>query len=67
MQFRRELISDISENQQIIFTGWMGRSPQGIEDQITFPLPVALPSIPKVKNDPQLFELRLLNGHCDFY
>jgi copper/silver efflux system protein len=32
-----DAIPDIGENQQIIFTEWMGRSPQDIEDQITYP------------------------------
>ncbi|MDG2124398.1 MAG: efflux RND transporter permease subunit, partial [Verrucomicrobiales bacterium] len=36
-------------NQQIIFTGWMGRSPQDVEDQITYPLTAALLGVPKVK------------------
>ena len=42
-------IPDIGENQQIIFTEWMGRSPQDVEDQITFPLTAALLGIPEVK------------------
>lgn len=44
-----DAIPDIGENQQIIFTGWMGRSPQDVEDQITYPLTVALLGIPEVK------------------
>ncbi|RME61885.1 MAG: efflux RND transporter permease subunit, partial [Candidatus Dadabacteria bacterium] len=44
-----DAIPDISENQQIVFTRWPGRSPQDIEDQITYPLTVALLGIPKVK------------------
>ncbi|MCD6288150.1 MAG: hypothetical protein J7M12_03445, partial [Candidatus Hydrogenedentes bacterium] len=35
-----DAIPDIGENQQIVFTRWMGRSPQDIEDQITYPLTV---------------------------
>jgi Cu(I)/Ag(I) efflux system membrane protein CusA/SilA len=31
-----DAIPDIGENQQIVFTEWMGRSPQDVEDQITF-------------------------------
>ena len=42
-------IPDIGENQQIVFTQWMGRSPQDIEDQITYPLTVSLLGIPEVK------------------
>ncbi len=44
-----DAIPDIGENQQIIFTEWMGRSPQDIEDQITYPLTVSLLGIPGVK------------------
>lgn len=44
-----DAIPDIGENQQIVFTEWEGRSPQDIEDQITYPLTVALMGIPKVK------------------
>ena len=44
-----DAIPDIGENQQIVFTEWMGRSPQDIEDQITYPLTTALLGIPSVK------------------
>lgn len=44
-----DAIPDIGENQQIVFTGWMGRSPQDIEDQITYPLTVSLMGIPGIK------------------
>ncbi len=44
-----DAIPDIGENQQIVFTEWMGRSPQDIEDQITYPLTVALLGVPGVK------------------
>lgn len=45
-----DAIPDLSENQVIIFTEWMGRNPQIIEDQITYPLTSNLQGIPKVKN-----------------
>lgn len=45
-----DAIPDLSENQVIIFTEWMGRDPQIIEDQITYPLVSNLQGIPKVKN-----------------
>src|SRR5947209_2311233 len=45
-----DAIPDLSENQVIIFTEWMGRSPQTIEDQITYPLVSNLQGISKVKN-----------------
>jgi Cu(I)/Ag(I) efflux system membrane protein CusA/SilA len=44
-----DAIPDIGENQQIVFTEWEGRSPQDIENQITYPLTVSLLGIPKVK------------------
>jgi CzcA family heavy metal efflux pump len=44
-----DAIPDLSENQVIVFTEWMGRGPQIIEDQITFPLVSNLQGIPKVK------------------
>jgi Cu(I)/Ag(I) efflux system membrane protein CusA/SilA len=45
-----DAIPDIGENQQIIFTKWMGRSPQDVEDQITSPLTSALLGVPGVKS-----------------
>ncbi|OFY94880.1 MAG: metal transporter [Bacteroidetes bacterium RIFCSPLOWO2_12_FULL_31_6] len=45
-----DAIPDVSENQVIVFTEWMGRSPQVIEDQVTYPLVSNLQSIPKIKN-----------------
>jgi Cu(I)/Ag(I) efflux system membrane protein CusA/SilA len=44
-----DAIPDIGENQQIVVTNWMGRSPQDIEDQITYPLTTALLGVPGVK------------------
>ncbi|MBC8206133.1 MAG: efflux RND transporter permease subunit [Kiritimatiellales bacterium] len=44
-----DAIPDIGENQQIVFTEWMGRSPQDVEDQISYPLTVSLLGIPDVK------------------
>ncbi len=45
-----DAIPDIGENQQIVFTEWMGRSPQDVEDQVTYPLTVALLGLPGVKS-----------------
>ena len=45
-----DAIPDIGENQQIVFTEWPGRSPQDIEDQVTYPLTTVLLGIPKVKS-----------------
>jgi Cu(I)/Ag(I) efflux system membrane protein CusA/SilA len=44
-----DAIPDIGENQQIVFTKWMGRSPQDVEDQVGYPLTVALLGIPEIK------------------
>ncbi len=44
-----DAIPDIGENQQIVFTKWPGRSPQDVEDQVTYPLTVALLGVPGVK------------------
>lgn len=44
-----DAIPDIGENQQIVFTEWMGRSPQDVEDQITYPLTTSLLGLPGVK------------------
>lgn len=44
-----DAIPDIGENQQIVFTDWPGRSPQDIEDQVSYPLTVALLGVPGVK------------------
>ncbi|MBN8718663.1 MAG: efflux RND transporter permease subunit [Sediminibacterium magnilacihabitans] len=45
-----DAIPDLSENQVIVFTEWMGRSPQVMEDQVTYPLVSNLQGIPRVKN-----------------
>jgi len=44
-----DAIPDIGENQKIVFSKWQGRSPQDIEDQVTYPLTTALLGIPGVK------------------
>ena len=45
-----DAIPDLGENQQIIFTEWPGRSPQDVENQVTYPLTTALLGLPGVKN-----------------
>ncbi|MEQ6166956.1 efflux RND transporter permease subunit [Ekhidna sp. MALMAid0563] len=45
-----DAIPDIGENQQIVFTQWQGRSPQDIEDQISYPMTTYLLGIPGVKS-----------------
>jgi Cu(I)/Ag(I) efflux system membrane protein CusA/SilA len=44
-----DAIPDLSENQVIVFSDWPGRSPQEVEDQITYPLTVNLQGMPGVK------------------
>ncbi len=44
-----DAIPDLSENQVIVFTEWMGRSPQLMEDQVTYPLVTSLQGLPRVK------------------
>ena len=44
-----DAIPDIGENQQIVFTRWPGRSPQDVQDQITYPLTVSLLGISGVR------------------
>ena len=44
-----DAIPDLGENQQIVFTEWMGRSPQDVEDQIGYPLTAALMGVPGVR------------------
>ena len=44
-----DAIPDIGENQQIVFTEWPGRSPQDVEDQVTYPLTVSLLGVPGVR------------------
>jgi len=45
-----DAIPDIGENQQIVATEWMGRSPKDIQDQVTYPLTIALLGIPGVQS-----------------
>lgn len=45
-----DAIPDIGENQQIVYTQWAGRSPQDVEDQVTYPLTTALLGVPGVKS-----------------
>jgi len=45
-----DAIPNLGENQQIVFTRWPGRSPQDVEDQITYPLTSALLGVPGVES-----------------
>jgi Cu(I)/Ag(I) efflux system membrane protein CusA/SilA len=44
-----DAIPDLSENQVIVFADWMGRSPQDVEEQVTYPLSVQLQGLAGVK------------------
>ncbi len=44
-----DALPDIGENQQIVFSEWMGRSPRDVDDQVTYPLTVSLLGMPGVK------------------
>ncbi|MCH7990485.1 MAG: efflux RND transporter permease subunit, partial [Planctomycetes bacterium] len=45
-----DAIPNVGENQVIVFTAWPGRSPKDVEDQITYPLSVALLAVPGAEN-----------------
>ncbi|MDP5207477.1 efflux RND transporter permease subunit, partial [Alishewanella sp. SMS9] len=45
-----DAIPNLGENQQIVFADWAGRSPQDVEDQLTYPLSAALMGVPGVKD-----------------
>jgi Cu(I)/Ag(I) efflux system membrane protein CusA/SilA len=68
-----DAIPDIGENQQIVFTSWPGRSPQDVEDQITYPLTTALLGVPGVKTirSNSMFGFSsiyvIFNEHKEFY
>jgi Cu(I)/Ag(I) efflux system membrane protein CusA/SilA len=44
-----DAIPDLSDNQVIVFTDWVGRSPQEVEDQVTYPLTTTLQGLPGVR------------------
>src|SRR5215813_9496200 len=44
-----DAIPDLSDNQVIVFTDWLGRSPQEVEDQVTYPLVTSLQGLPGVR------------------
>src|SRR5881394_2395987 len=44
-----DAIPDLSDNQVIVFTDWTGRSPQEVEDQVTYPLTTTLQGLPGVR------------------
>ena len=44
-----DAIPDLTENQVLVYADWMGRSPQEVEDQVTFPLSTGLQGLAGVK------------------
>jgi Cu(I)/Ag(I) efflux system membrane protein CusA/SilA len=68
-----DAIPDIGDNQQIVATEWMGRSPKDIQDQVTYPLTTALLGIPGVKTirSTSMFGMSFIyiifNDDIDFY
>ena len=68
-----DAIPDLSENQVIVFTDWMGRSPQEIDDQITYPLSVNLQGLAGVKSIRSASEFNfsmidiIFEDNTDFY
>src|SRR5437764_12574922 len=68
-----DAIPDLSENQVIVFADWMGRSPQDIEEQVTFPLSVQLQGLAGVKSirssSEQNFSMFniIFDAHTDMY
>ena len=68
-----DAIPDLSENQVIVFTDWPGRSPQEVEDQITYPLTVNLQGLAGVKTvrSSSAFGFSMINlifeDHIDLY
>src|SRR5512141_2901939 len=68
-----DAIPDLSENQVIVFADWMGRSPQDIEEQITYPLSVQLQGLAGVKVIRSSSEFNfsmitiIFDEHTDFY
>jgi Cu(I)/Ag(I) efflux system membrane protein CusA/SilA len=68
-----DAIPDLSDNQVIVFTDWTGRSPQEVEDQITYPLTVGLQGLPGVRvvRSASAFGFSMINvifeDHVDLY
>lgn len=68
-----DAIPDIGENQQIVATEWMGRSPRDIQDQVTYPLTTALSGIPGLKTirSTSMFGMSFIylifNDNVEFY
>jgi Cu(I)/Ag(I) efflux system membrane protein CusA/SilA len=68
-----DAIPDLSDNQVIVFSDWSGRSPQEVEDQVTYPLTVSLQGLPGVRvvRSSSAFGFSMINvifeDHVDLY
>src|SRR5436305_11838008 len=68
-----DAIPDLSENQVIVFTDWMGRSPREIEDQVTYPLSLKLQGLAGVRTIRSSSEFSfsmvtiIFEDHVNFY
>src|SRR5438309_243684 len=68
-----DAIPDLSENQVIVFTDWMGRSPREIEDQVTYPLSLKLQGLAGVRTVRSSSEFNfsmvtiIFDDNVDFY
>jgi copper/silver efflux system protein len=68
-----DAIPDLSDNQVIVFSDWSGRSPQEVEDQVTYPLTVSLQGLPGVRvvRSTSAFGFSMINvifeDHVDLY
>src|SRR5437868_6369141 len=68
-----DAIPDLSENQVIVFTDWMGRSPREIEDQVTYPLSLKLQGLAGVRTIRSSSEFNfsmitiIFEDHVDYY
>src|SRR5437868_9338507 len=68
-----DAIPDLGENQVIVFTDWMGRSPREIEDQVTYPLSLKLQGLAGVKTIRSSSEFNfsmmtiIFEDHVDYY
>src|SRR5258708_22856095 len=68
-----DAVPDLSENQVIVFTDWMGRSPREIEDQVTYPLSLKLQGLAGIKTVRSSSEFNfsmitlIFEDHVDYY
>jgi Cu(I)/Ag(I) efflux system membrane protein CusA/SilA len=60
-----DAIPDLTENQVLVYADWMGRSPQEVEDQVTFPLSTGLQGLAGEGRARDL-DVRLLAHHDHF-